>query len=264
MFRLDEKVALVTGGGWLGAPMVSSLCQAGAHVIFIGRQREPLAQLKEQLNRDGLSSEYLQADITSERDMSALIQLIKRKFGRLDIIVNNAHMGISSGTGLDAPPEAFADAVMGSVSPIWRIITGSLDLLKTAVAINGDASIINIASMYGSVSPDPTVYTSSSEPFNPPYYGSAKSGVIQLTKWLATHLGDKGIRVNAISPGPFPQGDKTQTAPEFTRRLSKKTALGRTGSRQEIGGAVVFLAGPQASFITGIDLPVDGGWTAFR
>ncbi len=244
--------------------MVSSLCQAGAHVVFLGRQLAPLVQLKEDLDHQALSSEYFQADITNASDIAELAQYLTQKFGYLDIIVNNAHSSVTSKTGLDASPESFSEAVNGSVSPIWRIVTELMELLKKAVAINGDASVINIASMYGSVSPDPALYESTSEPYNPPYYGSAKSGIIQLTRWLAAHLGREHIRVNAISPGPFPQWDKTERAPDFTRALSMKTALGRVGSRQEIGGAVVFLASAQASFITGIDLPVDGGWTAFR
>lgn len=244
--------------------MVTSLCQAGAHVIFLGRQLAPLEQLKEELDDQALSSEYFRADITSPSDIAELVRHLTQKFGYIDIIVNNAHASVTSKTGLDASPEAFAEAVNGSVSPIWRIVTELMELLKKAVSINGDASVINIASMYGSVSPDPAVYESTSEPYNPPHYGSAKSGMIQLTRWLATHLGNERIRVNTISPGPFPQWDKTERAPDFTRALAMKTALGRVGSRQEIGGAVVFLASAEASFITGINLPVDGGWTAFR
>ena len=265
LFRLDGRVALVTGGGgWLGVPIASGLAEAGAHVIVTGRRLEPLAALVDQLRGAGYSTEVRQMDVTQETDVTSTINAIRSTHGRLDVIVNNAMAPIAGPRGLDAPAEAFEQATVGAATAAWRLIVGSLDLLKAAVALGGDASVINVASMYGKVSPDPAVYADTGEPPNPAYYGSAKAGLIQLSRWLACNLGRDGIRVNSVSPGPFPQWNAREQSPDFVARLDAKTALGRVGERDEIKGVVVFLASRAASFVTGADLAVDGGWTSYR
>jgi NAD(P)-dependent dehydrogenase (short-subunit alcohol dehydrogenase family) len=124
------------------------------------------------------------------------------------------------------------------------------------------ASVINIASMYGTVSPDPAIYGDSGLN-SPPAYGPAKAALIQLTRYMACHWGTQNIRVNAIAPGPFPRDEFQRSQPAFTERLAAKTPLKRIGRAEEIGGAVTFLASDAASYITGAVLPVDGGWTAW-
>jgi NAD(P)-dependent dehydrogenase (short-subunit alcohol dehydrogenase family) len=128
--------------------------------------------------------------------------------------------------------------------------------------MTGGASVVNIASMYGSVSPDPSIYGTSGAN-NPPSYGAAKAGLIQFTKYAACHLAAEGIRVNCISPGPFPAKRYLDQDPEFKGRLQKKVPMGRTGDPQELQGPLLFLASDASSYVTGINLPVDGGWTAW-
>jgi len=164
---------------------------------------------------------------------------------------------------MDAPPESFEDSAKGNLSSAWRLIKTSLPLLKKGVKEDSDASIINIASMYGKVSPYRDIYDLTNQPINPVYYGSAKAGLLQLTRWLAFYIGRDGIRVNSISPGPFPQWDAREKFPDFVRELDSKTALGRVGERSEIMSSVVFLASSSSSFVTGTDLSVDGGWTSW-
>ena len=264
LYSLHKRIALVTGGGgWLGAPMVTGLCEAGAHVIIVGRRIQPISELAKQLSERGFSVEPYQLDITNQDDTLRAIDYIRQTYGRLDILVNNASAAPPGPRGLDTPENSFSAATENTLTATWRLTTKSLDILRSAVKQCGDASIINIGSMYGKVSPDPKVYIETGEAPNPPYYGAAKAGLIQLTRWLACNLGREGIRVNSVSPGPFPQWNARERAPDFIGRLDSKTALGRVGERDEIKGVVVFLASSAASFITGSDISVDGGWTSF-
>jgi len=264
LFDLSGRVALVTGGAsWLGEPMSRGLAESGAHVIVVGRTLEPLQVLVSDLADAGHSAEACSMDIRDEAATVALIQHITDKHGRLDILVNNASAGYPGEKGLDAPEAAFADSTDIHLTAAWRLIKGTLPLFRNAVAACGDASIINISSMYGQVSPDPRVYAETGQPPNPPYYGAAKAGLIQLTRWLSTNLGPDGIRVNSISPGPFPQWNARERAPDFVEKLDRKTALGRVGERHEVKGVAVFLASHEASYVTGTDIRVDGGWMSW-
>jgi gluconate 5-dehydrogenase len=121
---------------------------------------------------------------------------------------------------------------------------------------------VNIASIYGVVSPDFQVYEDIEQFINPPHYGAAKAGIIQLTKYFASHLGPLNIQVNSISPGPFPAKQVQDASLLFIERLSKKTMLKRVGKPEDIAGAVILLSSNGSDFITGHNLMVDGGWTA--
>jgi NAD(P)-dependent dehydrogenase (short-subunit alcohol dehydrogenase family) len=116
--------------------------------------------------------------------------------------------------------------------------------------------------MYGIVAPDPALYREPMTP-NPIEYGVAKAGVIQMARYLSVHWAPRGIRVNAVVPGAFPNEATQEKDPEFIRRLAARAPLGRIGTPREIAGAVVFLASDDASFVTGTTLVVDGGWTAW-
>lgn len=262
LFDLTGRVAIVTGAAsWLGTPMATGLAQAGAHVYLAGRRPAPLTELADDLQGHGLSAEALPFDVTDKEAARAALTGIEKAHGRLDVLVNNAHAGALA--GLEADEADFAAAMDSAVTGAWRLVRDGLPLLHAAVAASGDASIVNVASMYGKVSPDPRVYAETDTPPSPPFYGAAKAGLLQLTRWLATNLGPAGIRANAISPGPFPQWDARERRPDFVARLDSKTPLGRAGRRDEIKGAVVFLASPASSYVTGADLAVDGGWTAW-
>ena len=116
--------------------------------------------------------------------------------------------------------------------------------------------------MYGTVSPDPAIYGHSGAN-NPPSYGAAKAGMIQLTRYAACHLAADKVRVNCISPGPFPVEEYLERDPAFREQLSRKNPMHRIGDPSELTGPLLFLASDASSYVTGINLPVDGGWTAW-
>jgi NAD(P)-dependent dehydrogenase (short-subunit alcohol dehydrogenase family) len=264
LFSLEGRIALVTGAaGWLGESMVVALAEHGAHVVMVGRRATALEESAVRLRSNGLSVEPCPLDIRDWEKTARTLERIRATYGRLDVLVNNASATPAGARGLDSPDESFAAATEIGLTAPWRLIREARGLLRAAVKDCGDASIINISSMYGKVSPVPSVYENTSQPPNPPFYGAAKAGVLQLTRWLACNLGPDRIRVNCISPGPFPQWNAMERTPDFVSALGERTPLGRTGERHEIRGAIVFLASQASTFVTGADIPVDGGWTAW-
>ena len=253
-FSLSGRVALVTGGaGHLGRSMCRELAEAGAHVLVNGRDPARTGAFAAELRQQGHSAEALPFDVTDSPRAASITGALQR----LDILVNNAGP-IQTGTIDTVASSAFATAAAGIVEAAFVLAQAALPLLR----VRG-GSIINIASMYGIVSPDPGIYSNSGFN-NPPQYGAAKAGLIQLTRYLACHLAPEGVRVNAVSPGPFPVREKLASEhPEFLQALERKVPMRRVGRPDELGGVVVFLASDASSYVTGANIPVDGGWTAW-
>jgi NAD(P)-dependent dehydrogenase (short-subunit alcohol dehydrogenase family) len=253
-FSLADRVALVTGGaGHLGRAICRGLAEAGAHVLVNGRDAAKAEAFAAELRNMKLAAEALPFDVTDFARAASVIA----KLPRLDILVNNASP-IQTGTIESVSPLDFATASAGIVQPAFALTQAALPLLRSK-----GGSIINIASMYGTVSPDPSIYGSSGSN-NPPQYGAAKAGLLQLTRYLACHLATEDIRVNAVSPGPFPDREKlAREQPAFLEVLERKVPMRRVGRADEVAGAVVFLASDAASYVTGANIPVDGGWTAW-
>ena len=176
---------------------------------------------------------------------------------RLDILVNNAvAMQVKPFAALE--PADFAATYASAVTSGFEAVRAALPALKRAAAEAGDASVVNIASMYALVAPDARLYAEPGQQ-SPFHSGPAKAALLQLTRHLAVELGPDHIRVNALVPGPFP----AHAEAEFAKRLAARTMLGRLGQKSEIAGPLLFLASPASSFITGSALTVDGGWTAW-
>ncbi|HEX3809811.1 MAG TPA: SDR family oxidoreductase [Rhizomicrobium sp.] len=258
LFRLDGRVAFVSGAaGHLGRAMALALAQAGAHVILNGRDDAKLKNFESELKSAGHSAQRAAFDITDSATLAKTIA----GFPRLDIIVNNAISMTPKPMDALAPSD-FALTYQSAVTAVFEIVRAARLALKAAVAASGEASIVNIASMYANVSPDSRIYASPSQA-SPLHYGPAKAALLQLTRHLAAELGPERIRVNAIVPGPFPRIEVTERDPAFARRLAERTMLGRTGDASEIAGPLLFLASRASSYVTGAALPVDGGWTAW-
>jgi NAD(P)-dependent dehydrogenase (short-subunit alcohol dehydrogenase family) len=262
LFHLDGRIAFITGAaGHLGRSMAKGLAEAGAHVVLAGRKEENLRALANELLAEGRKADVVVIDVENEESVQRAFARVAEDHGRLHVLVNNAYEG-AGGTMETSSVESFARADEVAVIGAFRCIVAAKPLLKAAVLETGHASIINIASMYGIVSPDLRIYDSQEES-NPPFYGAAKAGLIQLTRYAACEYAKEGIRVNAISPGPFPKPLIRVQNPGFHERLCAKTPLGRTGEPEELKGVVVFLASDAATFVTGANLVVDGGWTVW-
>jgi NAD(P)-dependent dehydrogenase (short-subunit alcohol dehydrogenase family) len=254
-FKLDGRVAFISGAaGHLGAAMTRALLDAGAHVILNGRNGERLAAFKAALADEGFARTSIAAFDMSD---AAAVKAFFAGARQLDVLINNA-ITVSMGTIESSTADDFARAYDSGVRAVFEAMRAAHPLLKKSKG----ASVINIASMYGTVSPDPAIYGDSGLN-SPPVYGPAKAALIQLTRYMACHWGAEGIRVNAIAPGPFPREELQRAQPAFVERLAAKAPLKRVGQAHEIGGAITFLASDAASYVTGAVLPVDGGWTAW-
>jgi len=259
-FDLTGKIILITGAaGHLGAAISERLYEAGAIVCVNGRSREKLEVLADGLG-DRNRVEILDFDIADQDAVEKAVAHIKTKFGRLDGLVNNAFTPLS-GSVDTATFDDFQKCFSVNVSAAFSLTQKCFPLLQRSKEQTHSA-IVNIASMYGMVSPDPSIYGDTGMN-NPPFYGASKAAIIQLTKYFATHIADKGIRTNAVSPGPFPPQSVADKMPEFHAELCKKNPLKRIGNPVEVAAAVHFLLSDDASYINGLNLPVDGGWTAW-
>lgn len=262
-FSLQKHVILLTGAaGYLGAGIAKALSDAGAVVILAGRTKDKLDALKGELNASGGKADSIVFDIGNNESHKAIVDWINENHGRLDGIVNNAYSG-RVGVIENISADDFSLACAQNMTGPFNLIKESLELLqKTSEKNKYATSIVNIASMYGKVSPDPRIYGDSGQN-NPIHYGATKAAMIQMTRYLACHLAERNIRVNSISPGAFPRPEVKESAPGFLAQLENKVPMGRIGLSEELAGPVQFLLSPASSYVTGIDLSVDGGWTAW-
>ena len=255
IFRLDGRTAFVSGArGHLGSAMALALAEAGAHVLVNGRDAAALERFAGDLRGRGLSAEAACFDAHDVKAIRSFFGGLKR----LDVLVNNiGFMEMKSFAALQSAD--FTATYAATVGTAFESVRAALPALKTA-AVAGDASVINVSSMYGQVAPDRRLYDDPVQQ-SPFHYGPAKAGLEQLTRHLAAELGPEKIRVNALVPGPFPKAGKMP--PGLEERLAGRTMLGRIGQPEEIGGPLLFLASPASRYVTGTSLNVDGGWAAW-
>ena len=259
LFSLAGKRVLVTGAtGHLGAEIVRGLARAGALVYVNSRSLERASELVRALQEEGLMAQLAVFDVTSDQEVA---EFVAAWDAPLDVLINNAYAG-GAGSIKCATPEQYANSYSVVMIAAHRVFQAFLPQMRMAVKLSGDASVINVASMYGIVSPDSRVYESH-EMANPPFYGAAKSALIQWTRYAACEFGAENIRINAVSPGAFPSKKIQQQQASFVAQLEKKIPLCRIGQSNELIGPIVFLAGSASSYITGANLVVDGGWTAW-
>ncbi len=250
LFDMTGKVCVITGGsGYLGSGNIKMLKEFGAIVVNADK-----------VERDVGADMFFEHDISSTESFKALFKATYEKYGRIDVLINCATFCKGHGSGNpmeEMPDDVWQVGIEGSLNSTFRAIREVVPYMKE----NG-GSIINYCSMYGLVSPDLRIYGPNNPQKNPPNYGAAKAGVDQLTRYAAGALAQYGIRVNSVTPGPFPAPGKDKD-PEFNKALSSKTMLGRFGKNYEMAGAVLLLASDASSFTTGANYIVDGGWTAW-
>ena len=260
LFLLNGKSALITGAtGYLGSAMAYAVAEAGAHVLINSRSKERCLSIVNQLKTDGLSAQSAVFDVTDERAIRQFFQSIENL--PLNILINNAYAG-GQGNIEECSSEDYKISYDVTIIATHNIFSAALPNLRKAVRKTGDASVINISSMYGLVSPNQNIY-STGKSANPPYYSAAKAALIQWSRYAACEFGNEGIRVNSISPGPFPSKDFQSKNPILIEKIKEKVPLGRIGISNEIKGPVLFLASSASSFVNGSNIVVDGGWTAW-
>ena len=260
LFDMTGKVWIVTGGtGYLGSANVNALKDFGATVV-IASHRPPEAR-GDKPAYDFHYDLFVQCNVSDTESVRACFQKVYDTYGRIDVLVSCANgTGIKKNSKdiLEMDDASFANGIDRCVCVTHRCIREVTPFMEK----NGGGSIINYSSMYGLVSPDLHVYENGCENhMQVPDYGASKAAVVQLTRFAAGVLAKKNIRVNCVTPGPFPE--PRHQDPEFVPRLANKTMLGRVGVNHEMSGAVLLLASDAGSFMTGTNIVVDGGWTAW-
>ena len=258
LYDLRNKVAVVTGGtGHLGKSISEGLAEAGAHVYLTSRNKKKAIETKNTFSKETrkqISVETL--NILSSESVKKCFNRIIDNSGQIDILVNNAAQ-ISSGNYENISESEWNKTIDGTINGVYRCTKEIIPLMKK----NQSGSIINISSIYGNVSPDNSIYGNTG--LNSlPSYGAGKAAIIQYTKFMAGILGKEGIRVNSVSPGAFPTAD-IQNKSKFLTKLKKKIPLGRVGKPHELKGIMVYLGSDSSSYVTGTNIMIDGGWTAW-
>ena len=256
LFDLTGKTALLTGGcGHLGSTMSRALAEAGARVVITSRDGEKARAAAAQLPAPGGARHHgMGLDLLDPEALAGQFQQAAELVGPIDILVNNAHAALAADWTTVTPAE-FSKHLTNATCyfELARLVH------QQAVARSAPASIINIGSMYGVVGSYPEAYAGVCAA-SPVAYHTLKGGLIHMTRHLAVYWAADQVRVNCLSPGPFPS---EKAAPEMVRRLITKSPMQRMGKAWEVKGAILFLASDASSYMTGQNLLIDGGWTAW-
>jgi len=258
LMDLSGRKALITGAaGGLGKVFAETLALLGADLILVDLDHANLKTLKSRITaKNDVNVEVFECDLEDEIAKSILVTSVTKSGGELNILINNAaFVGSADLSGWSEPfelqsIETWRRALEVNLTSCFQLIQGFLPLMKKSKG----ASVINIASIYGLYAPDWRLYEGTSMS-NPAAYAASKGGLIQFTRWLAATLGPD-IRVNSISPGGI-----LRDQPEiFIERYEQKVPLRRMAKEEDLIGAISYLASDLSSYVTGINLEVDGGW----
>ena len=260
LFDLSGKVVIITGAaGNLGSQYAEGLSQVGANVVLGDLDylecKQISLKLKKKYDVDPLS---LKLDLTKKLSISNLVTKTIKKYSKIDVLINNAaYQGNNKIRKTSFEELSLRDwnkAISVNLTGIFLICQQVGKIMKKQRTGN----IINISSIYGLVAPDQRIYGNSGQNAGS-FYSATKSAVINLTRYLASYWANTGIRVNTLSPG----GVKRNQTKSFIKNYSKKTMLGRMAKQDEYLGAMIFLASDASSYMTGSNLIIDGGWTAW-
>ena len=256
IFSLKDKVILITGGyGFLGKSITIGLLTQEAKVYVLGRDENKFQNSFSQNILAERNLFFLHCDVADTSSIINAFRKIQASEGKIDVLINNAYYSKGQSPEL-MTDEDWQTGIDGTLGNVFKCIRAIIPYFKE----KNHGKIINVSSMYGMVSPDFDIYNEYPEFLNPPHYGAAKAGIIQLTKYYASYLGKMGITVNAISPGPFPSV-RVKEEVDFVKELERRTCLNRVGKPEDLAGAFVFLASDASDFITGQNIVIDGGWT---
>jgi NAD(P)-dependent dehydrogenase (short-subunit alcohol dehydrogenase family) len=251
-FSLAGKIIVLTGGaGIYGRGLAAELAATGATLVLASRNVEALQKVATEERALGRNVHVRSLDLESEASILALRDSVVAEFGRVDGLINNAVSRPMKSP--DAPLADWESSMKANATGLFAISRAFAD----AMAAKGGGSIVNIGSIQGMVGPDFSLYEGLNMNAIPDYFFH-KAGMVNLTKFFAARYGRKGVRVNCLSPGGFYTGQH----PTFVERYNKATYLGRMADEHDLGGPVVFLLSEASRYVTGVNLAVDGGYTA--
>lgn len=268
LFSMRGRVAVVTGAlGLLGREHCWALAEAGASIVATDLDGAACSAFADEIQRAGLPAALgVGADITKIEDVHRLRELTIARLGTVDVLVNNAAVDDKFDLKAAAERAGFEHYPLDRWQKSFDVnVTGMFlcsQALGTEMVRRGKGAIVNVASTYGVVAPDQSIYA---EPdgtqtfFKSAAYPTTKGAVIAFTRFLATYWGAKGVRVNALSPGGVHNGQSER----FVSNYARRTPLGRMARASEYRGAIIFLASDASGYMTGANLVVDGGWTAW-
>ena len=252
-FDLKDKVILLTGGaGLYGRGLTTDLATANATLIIASRNRESVETVAAEERAAGRNVVAETLDQAEESSVEALRDRIQQTYGRLDGLVNNAVSRPMKGP--DAPAAAWEESMKVNATGIFLMHRHFGKLMCDQKS----GSIVNVGSIQGMIGPSLNLYQNTGLGYGPPDYFFHKGGMVNLTRYYGSMFGPHNVRVNCLSPGGFFSGQPE----EFVRRYSEQTFLNRMGNDTDLGGSVVFLLSDASQYITGANLPIDGGYTA--
>lgn len=261
LFDLQNRVAVVTGGaGPLARAYEEAFAELGARVAVVDLDEDACDRRAKDIadHADGEAMAVV-ADLAQPSAAKSIVDRVLARWGRIDVVVNNAALTGTSGVPGYAVPfesqslEAWNAAVQINLTPAFQLVQAA----REALLASGAGSVINVSSIYGNVGPNMNLYEGTAMG-NPAAYAATKGGLLALTRYLATLLAPK-IRVNAVSPGGIERGQPSA----FVERYERLTPLGRMGCEEDLKGAMAFLASDASAYVTGQNILIDGGWTAW-
>ena len=280
LFDLTGRTALVTGGaGLLGAQFCQTLAQAGARVVVADLNAAAASSIANHITLQGRQAISYEGDVTSPASVQELVAATLQTYGSLDILVNSAVLDPKfdpqhikdgrrttddgrptpdgSGAFESYPLEAWNQALQVNLTGVFLTCQAAV----TPMLEQGSGVIINLSSIYGLTAPDQRMYQRPGQPaqYKPIYYTVTKSAILGMTQYLAAYYAGKNIRVNAITPGGVYNGHDEA----FVQAYSARAIMGRMAEKDEMNGALLFLASDASAYMTGANLVVDGGWTVW-
>ena len=263
IFSLKNKVVILTGsGGRLGSRFAEILSDAGANLVLVDIDEKNNSIIEKKLSKKNPKNILaLSLDISKSSDVKKMIDSTINKFGKIDVLINNAHSVPRKNPKISESFEKFPDDVWEiMVSETLRGLFFCTREVGKIMSKQNNGVVINISSIYGIVGPDQRIY-GKNKLNSPIAYSVTKGGLVNMTRYLASYWHGKNIRVNTLTLGGV--FDKKLHNAKFIKNYSKKTILGRMACREDFDGALLFLVSDASSYMTGSNLVVDGGWTAW-
>ncbi len=260
IFDLKKRTIVITGAaGLLGSEYALGLSEVGANVVLADVDFEKCKLIENDIIKQYQTNPLtVKVDLTSKASIKQMIRNVVKKYKKIDVLINNAayqgHPKVRTTNFENLELEYWEKAIDVNLTAVFLCCqTVGRVMLK-----QNYGNIINIGSIYGLVAPDQRIYGKSKQN-SAAFYASTKGAVINFTRYLASYWGQNGIRVNCLSPG----GVQNLQDKDFQKRYSEKTMLGRMAKKDEFVGAIIFLCSDASSYMTGSNLVVDGGWTAW-